>query len=258
MKESNSALIETCSILQSSVAVTNYSEVVALAWSWARARDRPYAVAAANTHVVTLARRNAEFRQALKHFDLLLPDGMPLVWCINKLAHKHLQDRVYGPTFMWKCLETTQGEASHFLLGGTEELLRALSARLKAVYPRILLAGSYAPPFGNWDAEEDERILQRLQASGAGFIWVGMGCPKQEMWIARHKARLPAGVYCAVGAAFAFHAGQVRQAPPWMQRRGLEWAFRLAAEPRRLWKRYLVNNSLFLYYLAKDALTGRD
>ncbi len=116
------------------------------------------------------------------------------------------------------------------------------------------VAGSYSPPFGNWDATEDQRILDRIKASGARFIWVGLGCPKQELWLARLKTRLPPAVYCAVGAAFAFHAGRVRQAPLWMQSAGLEWAFRFATEPRRLWKRYLLYNALFIYYLLREAL----
>ncbi|SRR5579862_977611 len=237
--------IETRAILGSNVAVTTYAEAVSLACGWAESRERPYAVAAANTHVVTLARRDPAYRRALDQFDLLLPDGMPLVWCINR-GKRRLDDRVYGPTFMLKCLEAAK--TAHFFLGGGDDLLRALRER----FPGVEIAGMYAPPFGEWSAAEDDAIIGRLRAAGAGFIWVGLGCPKQEMWLARNKPRLPAGVYCGVGAAFAFHAGLLRQAPAWMQRAGLEWAFRLAVEPRRLWRRYLVNNSLFLLYLLLD------
>jgi N-acetylglucosaminyldiphosphoundecaprenol N-acetyl-beta-D-mannosaminyltransferase len=246
--------IATSPVLGVPLSATDYQGAVAQVKSWAEKLDRAYAVAAANTHLVTLARQDAQFADALTHFDLLLPDGMPLVWIMNRRATRRLEDRVYGPTFMLRCLEATQGEAwSHFLLGGDTELLQALRDKLAARFPALRLAGSYAPPFGDWPAEEDDRIIARLRASGANFIWVALGCPKQERWIARCLPRLPPGVYGAVGAAFAFHAGRVRQAPMWMQRRGLEWLFRLSTEPRRLWRRYFYYNSLFVAYLLRDA-----
>jgi N-acetylglucosaminyldiphosphoundecaprenol N-acetyl-beta-D-mannosaminyltransferase len=232
--------------------MTDYARAVALTREWAARVDRVRAVAAANTHLVTLARHDPAFAEALARFDLLLPDGMPLVWCMNRFAKAGMSDRVYGPTFMLRCLEATQGECSHFLLGGSQELLDTLRQKLREKFPRLEIAGVYSPPFGQWPEEEDVRIIERITRSGAQFVWIGLGCPKQEIWLARNKDRLPAGVYCAVGAAFAFHAGLVKQAPAWMQGLGLEWAFRLLAEPRRLWKRYVVYNSLFLFYLARD------
>jgi len=182
-----------------------------------------------------------------------VPDGMPLVWAMNRRG-AGLQDRVYGPTLMLHAL--AQPGVTHFLLGGSEEMLERLAAKLQERFPGLRLAGSYAPPFGEWSREENERIFQKIAASGAQYIWVGLGCPKQEQWIARHKAELPPGVYFAIGAAFAFHAGLVSQAPAWMQKRGLEWAYRLASEPRRLWKRYVVYNTLFLWYLLLETLRG--
>lgn len=248
----------TCRVLGSPLAVTDYAGAVALARAWAAERSQPRAVAAANTHVVTLARHESAFREALEKFDVLLPDGMPLIWCMNRHCADEgkMRDRVYGPTFMLRCLEATQGEFSHFLLGGSEELLEDLQKILRAKFPRLEIAGAYSPPFGAWPADEDARIIGKIAASGAAFVWVGLGCPKQELWIARHKEKLPPAVYAGIGAAFAFHAGRVRQAPAWMQNLGLEWLFRLLAEPRRLWRRYVVFNTLFLFYLAKDALRG--
>lgn len=245
----------TCPVLGVPLAVTDYAQAVAQAQMWAAARDRPYAVAAANTHVVALARHDADFGAALAEFDLILPDGMPLVWAMNRRLPTPLRDRVYGPTFMLHCLAATQGAAwSHYFIGGTEELLAALREKLQARFPGLRIAGSYAPPFGLWPSEEDGRIIANIRASRANFVWIGLGCPKQELWLARHKEQLPAAVYGAVGAAFAFHAGRVRQAPAWMQRTGLEWLFRLLAEPRRLWRRYFVFNSLFVFYLAVEKL----
>jgi N-acetylglucosaminyldiphosphoundecaprenol N-acetyl-beta-D-mannosaminyltransferase len=232
------------------LAAMDYDGAVALTRAWAE-DGGVHAVAAANTHLLTLARHDARFGAALARFDLVLPDGMPLVWAMNRRG-AGMRDRVYGPTLMLHALAQPGG--SHFLLGGTGPLLETLGRKLRERFPGLCIAGSYAPPFGEWTEEENARIFERIADSGARTIWVGLGCPKQELWIARYKAQLPPGVYFGVGAAFAFHAGQVRQAPGWMQRRGLEWLFRLAAEPRRLWRRYVVYNTLFVGYLAAEML----
>lgn len=243
-------IFQTCPVLGTPLAVIDYQGAVALTRSWA---DEPavHAVAAANTHVVALGRHDREFAATLLQFDLIVPDGMPLVWAMNRRG-AGLRDRVYGPTLMLHALE--QPGVPHFLLGGSEELLTNLTGKLRARFPGIVIAGSYSPPFGTWSAEENAAIFQKIAASGAKYIWVGLGCPKQEKWIADNKSKLPPGVYFAIGAAFAFHAGMVSQAPGWMQKRGLEWAYRLIAEPGRLWKRYLVYNSLFLWYLLLDSI----
>lgn len=250
-------MMATQTILGSPLAVTDYVGAVAQAKAWAIEASQPRLIACANTHVVALARHEPTFRQTLERFDLLLPDGMPLVWAMNRHLAQPLSDRVYGPTFMLRCLEATQGEGfSHFLLGGTEELLASLSTKLSSQFPELRIAGTYAPPFGEWSAEEDARMLARIAESKANFVWIGLGCPKQENWLARLRPQLPPAVYGAVGAAFAFHAGRVKQAPAWMQDHGLEWLFRIVTEPRRLWRRYFVFNSLFLYYLAAEMLRG--
>lgn len=227
---------------------------------WAQQRHSVYAVEAANTHVVSMTRSDKVFGAVMDQFDLIVPDGMPLVWSLNrKLADtEKLTDRVYGPELMLRCMEASRGQEQfqHYLLGGSEELLGALIHSLKAKFPDLNIAGTYSPPFGSWPIEEDLRICQAIRESGANLIWVSLGCPKQEAWIARLKTRgLPPGVYFGIGAAFAFHAGKVPQAPGWMQRRGLEWLYRLVMEPRRLWKRYVIYNTLFVYYSLKDEFT---
>lgn len=248
--------METRPILGLEVAVATYETAVARVFAMARERGRVGAVEAANTMVVTKARHEVAFGAVMRRFDLLLPDGMPLVWGLNRQLppERRLRDRVYGPSLMLAAWEASQGQGDlrHYLLGGTEEILEALGANLAAKYPGAQLAGSYAPPFGVWSEEENEGIFRRIRESGANLIWVGLGCPKQEAWIAQHWDRLPPGVYFGIGAAFAFHAGKVRQAPGFVQRLGLEWAFRLAAEPRRLFKRYLKYNSLFLWYSLRE------
>jgi len=244
---------QKCNILGVPLAVTDYAGAVELTRSWV-GDGKVHAVGATSTHPVTMARHEPEFRAVLEQFDLIVPDGMPLVWAMNRKG-AGMRDRIYGPTLMLRALE--QPGVSHFMLGGTDDLLEALSAKLKERFPGIQIAGMYSPPFGQWPADENERIYQRIADSGAQFIWVGLGCPKQERWIANNKANLPPGVYFGVGAAFAFHAGRIKQAPPWMQGAGLEWLFRLSTEPQRLWKRYFTYNSLFVWYLLRDALSRR-
>lgn len=249
-----SEALKTVQVLGQPLAALDYDQAVALVSEWAAQKTGVRAVAAANTHLVTLARHDARFAATMEQFDLVLPDGMPLVWCMNRLGAS-LKDRVYGPTFMLHVLKLVQG--THFFLGGTEELLLLLREQLKERFPHLQIAGAYAPPFGVWNPVEDDRIVETISQSGADYIWIGLGCPKQEQWLARMKSRLPAGVYLAVGAAFAFHAGRVRQAPLLLQRHGLEWFFRLLTEPRRLWKRFFVYNTLFIFYLLKYLLSGR-
>ncbi len=241
------------------VAATTYA--AAVEWILARASQPSgvYAVEAANTHVAALAKTDRAFGDAMHKFDLICPDGMPLVWSLNsKLsASEKLTDRVYGPTLMLETLKATAGKSAdytHFLLGGKQSTIDKLTGIFKTRFPEVIIAGTHSPPFGEWPEEEFERISEKIRASGANLIWVGLGCPKQEHWIAAHKDRLPPGVYFGIGAAFAFHAGEVRQAPMLIQKLGMEWAYRVAMEPRRLFKRYFTYNSLFLYHLLRERL----
>jgi N-acetylglucosaminyldiphosphoundecaprenol N-acetyl-beta-D-mannosaminyltransferase len=251
------APIPTVTVLDVPVAATDYGGAVAQVLAWARSGAGPKAVSAANSHGLTLSKHDPAFRQAFANFDLILPDGMPLVWVMNWRLREPLRDRVYGPTFMLRCVEAAHGpEWSHFFLGGSEELLAALRENLLGRFP-ALRCSLYSPPFGAWPADEDERIVARIRESGAQFVWIGLGCPKQELWLGRNKHRLPPAVYSAVGAAFAFHAGRLRQAPRWMQSAGLEWFFRVLTEPRRLWRRYLVHISLFIYGVFREEVARR-
>jgi len=240
-------------VLGLGLTATDYTGVTRITREWLEGLNATpvRAVGAANTHFVTLSRRDAGFRRVLDAFDMVVPDGMPLVWVMNRRGAQ-MADRVYGPEMMLRVM--AQPGPSHFLLGGSPEMLKRLQANLKARFPHLKIAGAYSPPFGPWPPEEDAAIRRRIAESGATITWVGLGCPKQETWIARNKPCLPPGVYFAVGAAFPFHSGMVKQAPGWMQRAGLEWIFRLLAEPRRLWKRYAVYNTLFLSYLLLDFL----
>ncbi len=242
------------------IAATDYAGAVHWILEKASLADRAYAVEAANTHVASLARSDPEFGASMAKFDLITPDGMPLVWSVNAQLppSEKLSDRVYGPTLMLESMKATCGNAEfrHFLLGGKQSTLDKLTAKFSSDFPNSLITGVHSPPFGAWPADETETIIGKIRASGANLVWVGLGCPKQEHWIAKNKHLLPPAVYFGIGAAFAFHAGEVKQAPALFQKTGLEWAYRLAMEPRRLFKRYLTYNSLFLYHTVA-AIFGR-
>lgn len=235
------------------VAATNYRQAVEWILDRASTANQAYAVEAANTHVAALFRTDPAFHESLEKFDLITPDGMPLVWSINARlpAAEKLTDRVYGPTLMLETISATDSSNSpfrHFLLGGKSSTLKKLDARFAKDFPNATIVGSYSPPFSDWPEGETENIIRRIRQSRANLVWVGLGCPKQEHWIAKNKHLLPPAVYFGIGAAFAFHAGEVKQAPAIIQKSGLEWAYRLAMEPRRLFKRYFTYNSIFLAY----------
>ncbi len=244
--------MRTIDVINLPIAITNYIGAIEWISEHARKGDRAYGVEAANTHVAALTRHEKEFGEVMTKFDLICPDGMPLVWFVNKKLNKadRLTDRIYGPTLMLECIKVSQGQndLKHFLFGGKQSTLDKLNSKFKNDYPDAKIVGSYSPPFGEWPEGEFEKVCRLIRDSGANHIWVGLGCPKQEYWIANNLNELPAGCYFGVGAAFAFHAGEVPQAPALIQRFGCEWLYRMIKEPRRLFKRYLVYNSLFLYY----------
>lgn len=239
-------------------AVTDYDQAVDWVMACVLAADSVYTVSAANAHVAALARNESDFGNIIRQFDLICPDGMPIVWSLNlQLTRENrLTERVCGPTLMLKVFEKTAEDRrfSHYVLGGKQDTIDKMLARLEAKFPTAQIAGSYSPPFGEWSDEEKKNIIDQIKDSGANMIWVGLGCPKQERWIIENKHQLPKGVYFAVGAAFTFHSGEIPQAPLFIQQSGFEWLYRLLMEPRRLFRRYLVFNTLFIYYLLKDAM----
>lgn len=245
-------------VLGTPLLVTDYVQLAALCQQRVR-QPGCLAVDFANTHIVALRRHDRAFRAMTASVDLFCPDGMPLVWCLNR-AGAGLKDRVYGPTFMRRFLETVPGEFTHFLLGGSEEC----GARLRTIFqlrnPAVRFAGGFhgrCGPEGVLEGEAEAQVTEALQRQEPDFIWVGLGTPKQYAWLHRHKPLLRRGVVFTVGFAFDVNAGLKRDAPLWMQRAGLTWIYRLATEPRRLAGRYLKFNCLFLAYLLADSLRGR-
>jgi N-acetylglucosaminyldiphosphoundecaprenol N-acetyl-beta-D-mannosaminyltransferase len=206
-------------------------------------------------HTITECQRDPRLMEAVNN-SIVAPDGMPLVWLCRRSGRKDIR-RVYGPdTLLATCQAGVVARYRHFFYGSTDETLAALVRRLSTRYPGIVVAGTYVPPFRTLSPGEDAEIVEQINAAAPDIVWVGLGMPKQELWIAAHQGRLTAPVLMAVGAAFDFHAGIVRQAPPWIQRSGLEWLFRLTQEPRRLWRRYLIGNTRFLWLLAQSKLGG--
>jgi exopolysaccharide biosynthesis WecB/TagA/CpsF family protein len=238
------------------VSRTTYTEAVDTLMQAARDGVSLQA-AATSVHGLTIAATDPAFGAILNSFELVTPDGQPVRWAMNALHGADLKERVYGPTLMYRLCETAAAEGiSVYFYGGRAEVLDRLVARLRAALPRLSIAGYSAPPFRPLTAEEDAEDVDRIVASGAQLVFVGLGCPRQERWAYEHRARLGRPVVC-VGAAFDFHAGTLRQAPAWMQLRGLEWFFRLLMEPRRLWRRYAKHIPIFVMLVTRQYVTQR-
>jgi N-acetylglucosaminyldiphosphoundecaprenol N-acetyl-beta-D-mannosaminyltransferase len=220
---------------------------------WIAERKRARWVAVMNVHMVMTARDNADFEQVVSDADMVVPDGMPLVWTGRRSGFPG-QTRVAGPDLFATFLEQThECGYRHFFYGGTPEVLDALAIKVQAQYPKTKIVGTYAPPFRPLTPEEDAQAVAMINDADPDVIWVGLGCPKQERWMYEHRDRLHSGVMLGIGQVFDIYAGKIRRAPAWMQRTGIEWFYRLCAEPRRLWRRYLVYNVRFL-----AASFGRD
>ena len=219
---------------------------------WIENRQRHY-VCVTGVHGVMESQRDRKLLQTHAGAGLVTPDGMPLLWIGRLRGFKHME-RVYGPDLMLRlCERSVPSGHRHYLYGGGEGVADRLSEKLRERFPGIHIVGTASPPFRTLTAEEDHEVVRRINAARPDIVWVGLSTPKQERWMEAHRDRLEAAVLIGVGAAFDFHSGSKRQAPRWIQRSGLEWLFRLAHEPRRLWRRYLVNNTGFVFLLLAEA-----
>jgi N-acetylglucosaminyldiphosphoundecaprenol N-acetyl-beta-D-mannosaminyltransferase len=239
------------------LAVSGYEQVVDWMEEMVAAGARGYVTAAA-VNLVMSAREDPEALAAVLGATLAVPDGQPLVWALRALGHPGAT-RVYGPDLMLRfCARAATSGTPIYLYGGrTPEALELLEARLRARLPGLRIAGSFSPPFRPLTAEEEQRAIAEINSSGAAVVWVGTGQPKQEKWMHHMRPHLTAPLLVGVGAAFDFHAGLVPQAPAWMQRSGLEWVYRLAREPRRLWRRYARYNPRFIAGFLRQYLRER-
>jgi N-acetylglucosaminyldiphosphoundecaprenol N-acetyl-beta-D-mannosaminyltransferase len=216
-------------------------------------RHRGYICVAA-THTVMASQDDPALRESVLAADFTVPDGQPLVWALNLLGHP-LSSRVYGPDLMWKACARAAVSGSRFYLHGGRnepEALAGLARRLRLAHPGLRIVGGSTQHFGEQTDAELDAIAAEINRARPDVVWVGLGVPRQEKWMQRMRERLDAPVLIGVGAAFDFHAGLIRQAPYWMQRYGLEWLFRLAQEPRRLWRRYLRYNPRFITGFARQ------
>jgi N-acetylglucosaminyldiphosphoundecaprenol N-acetyl-beta-D-mannosaminyltransferase len=251
------AAIETRSILGVPIALTDYASVLDVMDRLVETRERGY-VCAAPVHAVMVAQDDPEMLAALRGSTIVVPDGMPLVWAANLLGER-LEDRVYGPDLMLRYSDRC-AERGHrvWLYGGRDQgSLVQLALSLRRRHPGIKIVGGYSPPFRALTSDEEDAIVEQINEAKPDVLWVGIGVPKQEKWMAHMRERLDVPVMCGVGAAFDFHAGRVPQAPRWMQERGLEWIYRIAQEPRRLLPRYLYFNPRFVVAFARQYLAER-
>jgi N-acetylglucosaminyldiphosphoundecaprenol N-acetyl-beta-D-mannosaminyltransferase len=241
-------------------AVVDYNKAVDQIVKWVTqieqqpAVHQGFGVTALAVHGLIEGYKNPELKQQINSIDLIVPDGQPVRWAMNWFYKTQLNDRVYGPTLALHVLQAAaEKNIPVFFYGSHQLTLNKLRDNLVNRFPNLKIVGMQADRFRESTEEEKIADRQAIVSSGAKLVFVGRGCPRQERWVAENKNHLPV-VLLAVGAAFDFHAGTVKQAPAWIQKRGLEWLYRLVQEPGRLWKRYLTTNSYFLYLFLVNTL----
>lgn len=238
------------SVLGASIDALSWDDALHAIVKAGEVRESRY-VCVCNVHSVVTTTRDPEFRRIVNESDMATPDGAPIAWALRRLGNP-AQERISGPDLMWKYLDHAE-RAGHivFFYGSTPSTLASLRDVLLRSFPRLRIGGMHSPPFRELTTAEDDVETQMINASGAQVVFVGLGCPKQERWMAAHRGRIHS-VMIGVGAAFDYHAGVIKRAPLWWQRNGLEWLYRLLSEPRRLFMRYLVTNTLFIIGLSRQ------
>jgi N-acetylglucosaminyldiphosphoundecaprenol N-acetyl-beta-D-mannosaminyltransferase len=237
------------------IDVVQIPDVIGKMENWIAERYQCHFIAVTGMHGVTEAQHEPLFKQILNSADLVVPDGMPLVWLGRYNGHP-LERRVYGPELMQTFCRVSGSKYRHFFYGGAPGVADLIAQVLDRKY-KIKVAGTYSPPFRPLSTKEDEEILSLINAARPDVLWIGLSTPKQERWMYEHRPALLVPVVVGVGAAFDLNSGRSRQAPRWMREHGLEWFFRLLQEPRRLWRRYLVYGSEFAYRVALELLSSR-
>jgi N-acetylglucosaminyldiphosphoundecaprenol N-acetyl-beta-D-mannosaminyltransferase len=243
------------SVLGASIDALSWDDAIGRITGWAAARESRY-VCICNVHSVVTATRDSEFRSVINNADMSTPDGAPIAWALRQFGFA-AQERVNGPDLMWKYLAEAErlGQSVYFY-GSTVQTLAKLRERIVESFPKLQIAGMHSPPFRPLSAQEDEADIDMINRSGAQVVFVGLGCPKQEKWMAEHRGRIHA-VMIGVGAAFDYHAGTIKRAPLWCQNNGLEWLYRLKSDPQRLIKRYMVTNTLFVIGFSRQLMARK-
>jgi N-acetylglucosaminyldiphosphoundecaprenol N-acetyl-beta-D-mannosaminyltransferase len=232
-------------VLGVGISAVDMASTLARIDGWVHRRERRY-VCLATVHGVMECQRDPSLRRVFNASGLTTPDGMPLVWLSWLHGRRHTR-RVYGPDLVIAlCERSVRQGYRHYFYGGAPGVAERLAARLRRRFPELQIVGAYTPPFRAMTADEDAEAVRAINRAGPDIVWVGLGSPKQDRWMATHVGHLTASVLIGVGAAFDFHAARKKQAPRWIQRGGVEWLFRLSQEPRRLWRRYLIDNPLFV------------
>lgn len=243
-------------VLGVNVSRVDYDGAVEAIISAAKER-RSFGATALAVHGLMEAYRDDVFAELVNRLHLVTPDGQPVRWALNLLGARELKDRVYGPTLTLKiCERAAADELPIFLYGSTQQVLDRLSRNLQMKFPNLIVAGMQADRFRDASPEEDQQDIQTINQSGARIVLVGRGCPRQEKWVATHLGKIEVAMI-AVGAAFDFHAGTLPQAPKLLQDYGLEWLFRLVNEPKRLWRRYLILNPLFVLNFSHQLIKSK-
>jgi N-acetylglucosaminyldiphosphoundecaprenol N-acetyl-beta-D-mannosaminyltransferase len=231
-------------VLDANIDAISWRAAIERVLAWAKQSESRY-VCFCNAHVVATARMDPEFARVINGADMAPPDGAPIAWMLRRLGIPE-QRRIDGPGLMWSiCAAAAEQRIPVFFFGSTPVVLEALRRSLSLALPDLRVAGCVSPAFAKLSDDDNAKIVAEIHASGAPIVFVGLGCPKQERWMAAHRGALRA-VMLGVGAAFDFHAGVLSRAPLWMQRSGLEWLYRLLREPKRLAHRYLITNTVFI------------
>lgn len=226
-------------------------DVIAIVEDWIRSRGPTRYIAVTGMHGMTEAQGDPEFRHVLNEAGLVVPDGMPLVW-LGRFHGFPLKRRVYGPELMLSFCQATGKKYRHFFYGGAPGVAQKLAATLQRDFPGLVVAGTYTPPFRRLTSGEENEVEELITRTKPDIVWIGLSTPKQEKWMFSHRY-LAVPVMVGVGAAFDLNTGRLRQAPRWMREHGLEWLFRLCVEPRRLWRRYLIQGSRFVLYVLAES-----
>jgi N-acetylglucosaminyldiphosphoundecaprenol N-acetyl-beta-D-mannosaminyltransferase len=241
-------------ILGANINLVQIQDVADCVSAWIVKKEYSNYIVIANANDIVASKKDVRVMESMNNSSLTVPDGISLV-LYARISGKYLRKRVYGPDLMLELLKSSESMGySHFFYGATQETLNQLTGNLRRKFPGLKVVGMYAPPFSALNRQENERIAAFINNASPDFLWIGLGCPKQQLWMYENRDKIHVPVMIGVGAAFDFLAGTKPQAPQWLRDNGFEWLFRLIIEPKRMWRRYLIDYPLFVYFIILDLL----